>query len=310
VFFSPDYVAGGPAFDTTRKAAWIAAALERDPITGLQLHRPPPLVESDLARVHDPAYVCAVRDGAPRALAESSGLAWSGSTFRMVAASNGGVVAAARAALARDGGAAVSGSLSSGLHHARRERGAGFCTFNGLALAAHFALEAGVEPVLVLDLDAHAGGGTHALLGEERRVWIRDLSVDPFDAYRPSASRNTLEIIERGADLLGAVERTLRHLARNGPRFGLCLYNAGMDPYQGCREGGRPGISAEVLAAREALVFGWCHAERIPVAFALAGGDSGPELTKGELVGLHRLTLEAAAGQGGGGAGPAGAIAV
>ena len=75
----------------------------------------------------------------------------------MVCASNGGAVAAARAA--RAGG--VAGSLSSGLHHAGRDRGAGFCTFNGLVLAARAALSEGAARVLVLDLDAHCGGGTH-----------------------------------------------------------------------------------------------------------------------------------------------------
>jgi len=52
-----------------------------------------------------------------------------------------------------------TGSLSSGLHHARRTHGAGFCTFNGLALAALTALEvltAGAQRVLILNLDAHA----------------------------------------------------------------------------------------------------------------------------------------------------------
>ena len=30
----------------------------------------------------------------------------------------------------------VAGSLSSGLHHARADRGNGFCTFNGLVVAS------------------------------------------------------------------------------------------------------------------------------------------------------------------------------
>lgn len=74
----------------------------------------------------------------------------------MVLATNGGVVAAAISALEHG----TAGSLSSGLHHARRETGEGFCTFNGLAIAAREALSAGARSVLILDLDAHFGGGT------------------------------------------------------------------------------------------------------------------------------------------------------
>lgn len=101
----------------------------------------------------------------------------------MVVASTGGAVAAALAAL-QSGGSA--GSLSGGLHHARRERGEGFCTFNGLALAGASALEAGAESVLILDFDAHCGGGTHPLIKDNPRIWQVDVSVDEFDDYTPS----------------------------------------------------------------------------------------------------------------------------
>ena len=76
----------------------------------------------------------------------------------MVLSSNGGAVAAGLAALEHG----VAGSLSSGLHHARREKGAGFCTFNGLVIAAREALTAGARSVLILDFDAHCGGGTRS----------------------------------------------------------------------------------------------------------------------------------------------------
>src|SRR2546429_582741 len=81
----------------------------------------------------------AVETGLPRDLAESQGFVWGLGLWPMVLASNGGAVAAALAAL-QEG---VAGSLSSGLHHARRGSGAGFCTFNGLVIAARAALAAG-----------------------------------------------------------------------------------------------------------------------------------------------------------------------
>ena len=57
-----------------------------------------------------------------------------------------------------------AGALSSGLHHASTERGNGFCTFNGLALAARALMDGGANHVLILDLDAHCEGGTYEIV--------------------------------------------------------------------------------------------------------------------------------------------------
>lgn len=289
IFYSPEYVAAAHAFDTTRKSSHIAASLERDPIAGVRLVAPRPLDEAELARVHEAGYVRAVRLGEPRPLAESQGFAWDAGLWTAVCASNGGVVAAALAALASRG---TAGSLSSGLHHARREQGSGSCTFNGLALAANAALAAGARAVLVLDLDAHCGGGTHALLGDDSRVWHVDVSVSDYDVYTPGP-RGSLTIINDPAIYLSTISTKLAALA--GVEFDLCLYNAGMDPCEDSDEDGLAGVTTGMLASREAMVFAWCRDHGIPVAFVLAGGYISPRLDQHGLVALHRLTISAAA---------------
>jgi acetoin utilization deacetylase AcuC-like enzyme len=289
VFYDEDYVLAAQSFETTRKARWVAQSLVADPIPGLRLSPNAPLGSAELERVHDAAYVAAVRSGEPRALAESNGFDWDPQLWTMVRASNGGAVAAARAAL-RSG---CAGALASGLHHARRAHGAGFCTFNGLALAALAALDAGARRVLVLDLDAHCGGGTAELLGRNPSVRILDIAVDAFDSYEPAGS-NSLDLVARADDYLPTLESRLQALA--GEHFDLCIYNAGMDPHEGCLVGGLAGIDAELLARRERRVFEWCRARALPVAFVLAGGYLGPGLDREGLVALHRLTLQAAAG--------------
>jgi acetoin utilization deacetylase AcuC-like enzyme len=210
----------------------------------------------------------------------------------MVLASNGGVVAAGLAA-ARAG---VAGSLSSGLHHARHDRGAGFCTFNGLVIAAKAALAAGIEAVLIIDLDAHCGGGTYSLVADDDRIWQLDVSTAPYDTYRP-AERTTLDVVSSPRQYLRAIADRLAALSAGGARFGLCLYNAGMDPCELCDTGGLDGVSREMLAERERMVFAWCARHGIPVAFVLAGGYIGGALAQDGLVDLHRLTLSAAAGR-------------
>ena len=191
-------------------------------------------------------------------------------------------------------GQGVAGALASGLHHARREHGAGFCTFNGLAIAAHTLLAEGVRRILIVDLDAHCGGGTHSLIEGVAGLRQLDIAVDAFDHYSPAAG-NTLDLLDAATDYLPTLRRRLAALGETS--FDLCLYNAGMDPHEDCPVGGLAGIDAALIAQRERIVFDWCRQRRLPVAFVLAGGYIGPGLGVDGLVGLHRLTLEAAAGR-------------
>nr|MDP9178866.1 hypothetical protein [Gemmatimonadota bacterium] len=119
-----------------------------------------------------------------------------------------------------------------------------------------------------------------------------DVSVDSFDHYTPS-ERTTLNMVRAADKYLPTIDRELKTLTRAAPTFDLCIYNAGMDPYEGCDIGGLSGITSKVLAGRETMVFEWCQAHRIPIAFVLAGGYVGSRLTQEELVLLHRSTIEA-----------------
>jgi acetoin utilization deacetylase AcuC-like enzyme len=286
VFYSPAYVGSGYAFETTRKAKWIADSLEESPIRGIELVEPTSLTEEQVARVHSSEYIDAVRTGDPVDLAESQGFDWDPNLWPMVLASNGGAVAAALAALS-DG---VAGSLSSGLHHSRAGRGAGFCTFNGLVIAAREALRAGAKSVLILDLDAHCGGGTASLIADEPRIWQVDVSVSAFDCYRTSDPAR-LDLVDEASEYLPTINRALTELDREGIEFDLCIYNAGMDPHEDCSTGGLSGITREVLAEREKEVFAWCKQRSLPIAFVLAGGYVSLKLDEAGLVELHRLTL-------------------
>lgn len=289
MYYSADYVLAGHVFDTTRKAAWVAESLAAEPIEGVELVAPAPLTEADLTAVHDPEYVAAVRKGEPRELAESNGFTWDPALWAMVCASNGGAVEAALRAFR---GRGVAGSLSSGLHHAKRERGNGFCTFNGLALAARRVLAEGAQRVLILDLDAHCGGGTFDLLGDEPRVRSIDIAVSAFDRYRPN-ERMTLDLIVDANAYLPTLRSRLAAVRTD--EVHVVIYNAGMDPYERCAIGGLRGITATVLAERESTVFAWAAERGLPIAFVLAGGYVSPGFDEAALVALHRLTITAAA---------------
>ena len=289
VYFSPSYAQAGFAFPTTRKAVWIADSLVRKRIQGIKIEDPRPLEESEIIQTHDLSYVRAIQTGQPRELAESQGFTWDQGLWPMVLETNGGVVVAALRAL-HEG---VAGSLSSGLHHARREHGHGYCTFNGLVIAAKAALGTGCGNVLILDFDAHCGGGTHSLIANDPHIWQVDVSVNSYDQYEPT-SRTTLDVVTQADQYLPTIARRLREYGTRG--FGLCLYNAGMDPHQDCPEGALAGITNAMLQERERMVFSWCRQRGLPVAFVMAGGYvQAPRMDELKLVDLHRLTLEAAA---------------
>lgn len=247
VYYDLSYVAAEHDFPTTRKALWIADSLKLNPIPGINsnFEKPPSLTEDNLflLTVHDIEYIRAVRTGEPRGLAESNELQWGPRLWPMVLASNGGAVAAALRAM-RDG---IAGSLSSGLHHVRRDQGSGYCTFNGLAIAAEAALSAGAGDVLILDLDAHCGGGTHGIIAGNSHIWQLDVSVDRFDLYEPG-ERTTLDLVANASDYLPTIEKRLRDSRVR--RFGLCLYNAGMDPHEDCPDVHCPGSRMSISGAR------------------------------------------------------------
>ena len=288
VHFSPAYCDTTVAFDTTRKAAAIAASLDRQPIRHVRLVEPVPVTREQLLAVHSRAYVDAVLTGEPRALAVSNELpGWDEGLARAVCASTGGVLGAAMHALEQR---TIAGSLSSGLHHAGRAAGRGYCTVNGLVVAAKAAVAAGARRVLVLDLDAHCGGGTADLIVDEPGIEQVDVSVDRYDYYG-THPRARLTLTD-GPGYLASIERALAGIDDPGS-IDLMLYNAGMDPHERC-EGGVPGISALTLDRRERTVFTWIARHRVPTAWVLAGGYT-TRMTMDELVHLHRLTIAAAA---------------
>lgn len=289
IYYDDNYTLLSHSFETTRKAGWIAESLIQKPIPEVLVRRPKPLTRRDLLEVHSADYVDALESGDPRPLAQSQGFPWEQDLLLMALFTSGGVVAAVESA----GRFGIAGSFSTGLHHARRSTGKGFCTINGLVIAAKKAIGQGYRRVLILDLDAHCGGGTQDCIAFEPQIFQLDISVHPFDRYE-SGSNSRLVMIDQGGDYLALLEHELETLAASGERWDLCLYNAGMDPFEYCPHGGLEGVSRRVLMDRERIVFRWCRSQKIPVAFVIAGGYLGRRLERQDLVELHRMTIEAA----------------
>lgn len=285
VFHDPAGNSTGEPFDTFKKADRIVAWLRMHLPHVVRFLVGETVSEAELAETHSRDYLDEVRTGEPGSRT-SSGMQWDEQFWAAVVASTSSVRAAALAAWA---GRTVAGATSSGLHHARYDRGAGYCTLNGLVVAAKAVLAAGALRVLVVDLDAHCGGGTASLIEGVDGIEQVDVSVDGYDSYesRPDAR---LEMAGAG-NYLATVEQVLDGVVDPGS-LDLVIYNAGMDPHE--QAGGVAGITTSVIRRRDRMVMEWAEAYDLPVAFVMAGGYQGFGLELDGVAALHGVTFEEA----------------
>lgn len=289
LFYSPEYIGDTPDLDTLRKARWIAESLRARPIPGVVIVRPEPLTAEQVQVVHDPQYVSALQTGDHLWLAETNGIPWQPGLWKSVCASAGGVVAAALSAL-RSGRHA--GSLSSGIHHARAGEGGPLCTLNALAIATRVLLDRGARRVIIIDVDAHCGGGTYGIVRHWPGVVHLDVSVSDFDRYEPEPNTgSSLDVVTDAREYLPTLQNRLRALDK--AEFDLLLLGAGVDCHEG--NGGPQGMTFQLLAEREATIFGWAAARRLPVALCALGGYLSTSLDEEAVSRLHRLAIAAAA---------------
>ena len=279
VFYSDDY-AVGEGLETVTKSKLLAEMIKEGRVPRVELVAPKIATEEELMLVHSPDYVDDVLSGKKKNIA--AGMS-SKKLIKSILATTGGMRDATNEAL-RNG---RSGSFSSGLHHARANAGMGFCTFNGLALAALEALKK-VKSVGILDLDAHCGGGTADILKSDKRVRLADVSVCSYDSWTPTAkSRHFIQIVVKPKTYLATVEEALKSL--EGVEF--LIYNAGMDTHE--KAGGLKGITLEIIQEREMMVVEWARTQNVPIVFALAGGYTWSGLTLKEVAELHLETVRA-----------------
>ena len=281
LFYNDDYVAAKYAYDTTRKSKHIRESLATNPIDDLIIYDPILFTEKSynlLSTVHDEKYVNAVQTGKPLSLAESQGFDWDEGIWTMALAHSTGLVAATTAALSED---TRAGSLSSGLHHANRNSGKGFCTINGLAVAARQAVEMDAPRVLILDFDAHAGGGTWDIINAHLPSVVQvDVTCAAFDTYEPEGESSITYAGHQ--DYRQEIGKALNYAGELNA-FDLIIYNAGMDPVNS-------GVSLSDIIWREKAVSDFIA--DTPAVFALAGGYTWGKKTMEDVVDWHRITIE------------------
>ncbi len=247
VFYSPRMVADSASFSPSARKPelvmrdWVKRKL---PIKVLDVT---PVTSIELGRVHDRRHVDLIL-----AAKKDNGF---GNRLKTVADTlrytSGSMLTAARYAIEHK---TIAAAPCSGFHHAGYDQTAGFCTFNGLMVAATALRHEGlVARVGILDFDMHYGDGTDALIKKHDAKWIEHYTAGHDYRYANEA-KHFFAMLPRVLEVMRKCD--------------VVLYQAGADPHVDDPLGG--WLTTEQLYRRDQMVFDGLRGT--PVAWNLAGG--------------------------------------
>jgi acetoin utilization deacetylase AcuC-like enzyme len=264
VFYTPKMVAdSGSASPSAAKPAQVVESWKRQ--FPVDIIEPLPVTVDEIVRAHKRQFVedilaCRADNGFEN---RSSAVA------QALPYTSGSMLSAARHVLVDKG---VAAAPCSGFHHAEWDKAMGYCTFNGLMITAlalkedvvqyddtkeKFTLEHVTRRIGILDLDMHYGNGTDDILIQvNQEGWCRHFTAG--DQFRSAAQ------VPKFFDQW--LPRVLDKLSD----CGLVLYQAGADPHIKDPHGG--WLTTPELKERDAHVFEFFRAHKIPLVWNLAGG--------------------------------------
>ena len=168
----------GHPFGPDRLAAFVREFGARGLAQRVTALEPRAASDEELRSFHSPEYLEFVRERST----SGSGLLDAGDTpaFKGVYEAAAGVVGATLSAME----AIMRGECRrafvpiAGLHHAARDRAAGFCVFNDCGVAIEQLKRAGLKRIAYVDIDAHHGDGVFYAFEDDAAVVFADLHED------------------------------------------------------------------------------------------------------------------------------------
>lgn len=170
-------------------------------------------------------------------------------------------------------------NIGGGYHHARSDKGSGFCFFNDFAISAIKLHQSKPKmKILYIDLDAHIGDGVIEYAKSDKDFFV-------FDIYN-TFSKHDLPIVRKNGDskftLIGISpyskdEHYLSLLYKHLPPLinticpDIIFYNGGADILIGDVLG-QLSISPEAMIQRDQFVFKEAKKRGIPIMMCLSGG--------------------------------------
>jgi acetoin utilization deacetylase AcuC-like enzyme len=161
-----------------------------------------------------------------------------------------------------------------GFHHAGYDYSGGYCSFNGLMIAAMKMKQEGlVNYVGILDLDAHWGDGTHDIIKHFNIDYVKHISFRDICNFKNDVWEERLRDVYLPKFL--------------NPKVDVIFYQAGADPHIDDPHGGY--MTTEELALRDRIVFEFCRDNNTPLALTLAGGYQKPF---SKVLEIHENTVK------------------
>ncbi|HEX7609158.1 MAG TPA: histone deacetylase [Solirubrobacteraceae bacterium] len=269
--------------DTPERLLALEAALEERDWFGWERREAPAASESQLELVHTAEHVRRIRELCGRGGGAIDPDTFVGEpSYQAALHAAGGPCEMVRALLAGEASVGFCGVRPSG-HHAEAGRAMGFCLFNNISVGAAWAIaELGIERVLILDWDVHAGNGTAEIFRRRSDVLVASLHEEGLfpgtgplgDAGSGEGEGYTINLpVPPGSEeelWLGLIEEVvLPAAAAFAPE--LILISAGfdaheLDPLANCRL--QTGSFVQMaLLVREAA-----RAAGVPLGVVLEGG--------------------------------------
>ncbi len=157
----------------------VLSTLKELPVTGVEMVRPRPATDAEVARVHTPALRAQLAATAGKQMTLDADTHVSPRSYEAALLAAGAAVGATEAVLNGQARNAFALVRPPG-HHAEPNEMMGFCLLNNAAIAAEAARLAGAERVLVLDWDVHHGNGTEAAFWRRSDVLYQSVHQYPF----------------------------------------------------------------------------------------------------------------------------------
>lgn len=183
IVFSPRFLqhwvpSGHP--ETPARLEAITKELAKHGITSFV--EPKPASEAQLELVHSAAQVERIKSLSASEARVHSDNPFSRNTFEIASLAAGAAIEAARIACEeKEFGFALCRPPG---HHASRDRFAGFCYFNNLAVAVRWLQKRGLaKRVFIVDFDVHCGDGSEEIFYEDETVFYYSVHQNPATIF-------------------------------------------------------------------------------------------------------------------------------